>query len=89
MTTGLVGCLVVISGVGSVIGSLCGGGVGSNEAASTPSDAAELIRNNFPAVAGDIFCFLLQVPVALTMSVVKSVNHDLLFLAGFLPIFIA
>ena len=39
MTTGLVGCLVVISGVGSVIGSLCGGGVGSNEAASTPSDA--------------------------------------------------
>jgi len=36
---GLVGCLVVIGGVGGVAGGLCGGGVGSNEAASTPSDA--------------------------------------------------
>ena len=66
---GSVGCLVVINDVGSVVGSLCGGGVGSDEAASTPSDAVELTCDNFPvvvvkstinsSVAGNNFHFLL------------------------------
>ena len=66
---GSVGCVVIIGGVGGVLGGLYGGGVGSDEAASTPSDAVELTCDNFPvvvvkstinsSVAGNNFHFLL------------------------------
>jgi len=66
-----------------------GGGCGSDEAAS--SDAAELIRDNFPessSEVGDNLHFLVHVIVTFNNSLIIESNH-LLSLGGLTPLIVA